>query len=255
VRFGSGPAAVTPIPAQFGIKAGIKAFAGFYATVLYRMGRLAKVGRARRPAETASHIILPAEEGYSGIKETGCSPQGRYGLLRIFYFRSFEMITFVIGGARSGKSKFALEKASACKGKKIYIATAQAFDDEMAERIGKHKKERSAEWESLEEPLKIKEAVTSGKYDVILLDCLTLWLSNLLLNNKDVEKEIDSFCSSLPALNCSLFAVSNEVGLGIVPDNELSRKFRDLAGCLNQKVAKAADEVYLVTAGIPLKIK
>jgi adenosylcobinamide kinase/adenosylcobinamide-phosphate guanylyltransferase len=185
------------------------------------------------------------------------------------------LITFVLGGARSGKSRFALEKASAYKGKKIYIATAQAIDDEMKERIEKHKKERSGEWATFEEPLNISILISDihRSYDVILLDCLTLWLSNLMTrrqNTEDrtqtIEIELENFLDAVKSLKsssvcdlasglCSLFVVSNEVGLGIVPDNALSRRFRDLSGYLNQRVAAIADEVYLVTAGIPLKIK
>ncbi len=177
--------------------------------------------------------------------------------MRIFYLRSVELITFIIGGSRSGKSKFALERASLYQGRKAYIATAQAMDDEMKDRIEKHKEERLGEWETFEEPLNISTLIPDihKSYDIILLDCLTLWLSNLMLNNKNVEAEIESFISSLSTIHCSLFTVSNEVGLGIVPDNALSRRFRDLSGYLNQKMSVIADEVYLVTAGIPLKIK
>ncbi len=178
------------------------------------------------------------------------------------------MITFIIGGARSGKSRFALDLANKSVlsegGQKVYIATAQALDNEMKERIEKHKKERSvvdsthrAEWITIEEPLDIAALINNihAKYDVILIDCLTLWLSNLMLADKDIETEIETFCSSLSTVRCPLFTVSNEVGMGIVPDNELSRRFRDMAGHLNQKVAGIANEVYSVTAGIPLKIK
>ncbi|MDP3049183.1 MAG: bifunctional adenosylcobinamide kinase/adenosylcobinamide-phosphate guanylyltransferase [Thermodesulfovibrionales bacterium] len=182
------------------------------------------------------------------------------------------LITFIIGGARSGKSSFALNLANNCTSakegvrggdeisptpKKAYIATAQALDDEMKERIEKHKKERPSDWITFEEPVNIAALIKDiqDKYDIILFDCLTLWLSNLMLNNLDMEKEIDLFCCSLFTVHCSLFIVSNEVGMGIVPDNELSRRFRDLSGYLNQKVAEIADEVYLVTAGIPIKIK
>ncbi len=182
------------------------------------------------------------------------------------------MITFIIGGARSGKSSFALNLANnytsakeVVRGrdtvsrtpKKAYIATAQALDDEMKERIEKHKKERLSDWITFEEPLNIAALikVLQDKYDVILLDCLTLWLSNLLFSNRAVEEDIKYFCLSLATCHSSLFIVSNEVGMGIVPDNGLSRRFRDLSGYLNQKVAEIADEVYLVTAGIPIKIK
>ncbi|MEK7267654.1 MAG: bifunctional adenosylcobinamide kinase/adenosylcobinamide-phosphate guanylyltransferase [Nitrospirota bacterium] len=173
------------------------------------------------------------------------------------FYGGGKLITFIIGGARSGKSSFALQKASALPGSKAYIATAQALDNEMRERIEKHKKERPEEWMTFEEPLNISALIKDiqDKHDVILLDCLTLWLSNLMLNNLDLEKEIDLFCSSLFTVHCSLFIVSNEVGMGIVPDNELSRRFRDLSGYLNRKVAEIADEAYLVTAGIPIKIK
>ena len=185
-----------------------------------------------------------------------------------------KLITFIIGGARSGKSSFALNLAnnytSAKEGvrggdeispapKKAYIATAQALDDEMKERIEKHKKERPSDWITFEEPVNIAALIKDiqGKYDIILLDCLTLWFSNLMINNFDINKEIENLINALRLTpNASrLFIVSNEVGMGIVPENELSRRFRDLAGYLNQKVAEIADEVYLVTAGIPIKIK
>ncbi|MBI1811614.1 MAG: bifunctional adenosylcobinamide kinase/adenosylcobinamide-phosphate guanylyltransferase [Nitrospirae bacterium] len=184
------------------------------------------------------------------------------------------MITFIIGGARSGKSSFALNLAnnytSAKEGvrgrdeisstpKKAYIATAQALDDEMRERIEKHKKERPEEWMTFEEPLNITTLIKDiqDQYEVILLDCLTLWLSNLMLNNFDTNKEIESLINALRLTPNAprMFIVSNEVGMGIVPENELSRRFRDLAGYLNRKVAEIADEAYLVTAGIPIKIK
>ncbi len=167
-------------------------------------------------------------------------------------------ITFVIGGAKSGKSSFALDRASACPGSRVYIATAQAFDTEMEDRIAQHRKERGGGWDTIEEPLRMAEMLrsASGRYDIILIDCLTLWLSNLLLGDEDMEKEMEVFITVLAARQPSqVFIVSNEVGQGIVPDNALSRQFRDIAGRLNQKVARIADEVYLVTAGIPLMIK
>ncbi|MEW6115935.1 MAG: bifunctional adenosylcobinamide kinase/adenosylcobinamide-phosphate guanylyltransferase [Nitrospirota bacterium] len=169
------------------------------------------------------------------------------------------MITFVIGGAKSGKSRFCLERASRHQGQKLYIATAQALDDEMREKVERHKKERSGEWATLEEPLRIAASLKRAHhgYGAILIDCLTLWLSNLLLaQGKDIDSTMDEFVASLDECRTSnIFIVSNEVGLGIVPDSALSRRFRDLAGALNQKIAALADEVYLVTAGIPLKIK
>jgi len=166
-------------------------------------------------------------------------------------------IIFIIGGARSGKSSFALKEASTIPGKKAYIATAEALDSEMKVRIERHKKDRGNNWDTYEEPLKIAEIFREikDKYNVIVIDCLTLWLSNLMHSNKDIKSEIESFCSSLSTVHCPLFTVSNEVGMGIVPDNEMAREFRDMTGVLNQKIAEMADEVYVVTAGIPVKIK
>ncbi|MGD0884613.1 MAG: bifunctional adenosylcobinamide kinase/adenosylcobinamide-phosphate guanylyltransferase [Thermodesulfovibrionales bacterium] len=168
-------------------------------------------------------------------------------------------IIFVIGGARSGKSGFALRKASDTPGKKAYLATAQALDREMEARITRHREERSEEWETFEEPLHIPALLReiAVTHDVILLDCLTLWVSNLLLTAEGLlEKYCDDFIAVLDGQNRScLCIVSNEVGMGIVPDNVLSRKFRDSSGYLNQRVARIATEVYLVAAGIPLKIK
>lgn len=168
-------------------------------------------------------------------------------------------IVLILGGARSGKSSFALELAGKRKGNKVYIATAQALDGEMHDRIAQHRIERGKSWDTIEEPLLLADVMRSapGRYDVVLLDCLTLWVSNLLCGGADAESAFDDFLGALQhpdnrALTC---IVSNEVGQGIVPDNALSRNFRDLAGFLNQRVARAADEVYLVTAGIPLKIK
>jgi len=171
-------------------------------------------------------------------------------------------ITFITGGARSGKSSFALKTASALDGQKGYLATAEDLDQEMKERIAKHREARGSDWNTHEEPVKIADMLKGmmDRYDVILVDCLTLWLSNLVCSNVDCENDIADFISLLRKTetgtrNSKLFIVSNEVGMGIVPDNELARRFRDLAGILNQKVAQLADEAYLVTAGIPMKIK
>ncbi len=182
-------------------------------------------------------------------------------------------IVFIIGGARSGKSSFALSEASKIKGLKAYIATAEALDSEMKERIERHKKSRGNRWDTYEEPLKINTVLTGmkNKYSAVVLDCLTLWLSNLMLRSKQPGNAINKFLQVLGSLSCSsssnrlnsltglnglnLFIISNEVGMGIVPDNKMAREFRDVAGFLNQKVAEIADEVYMVTAGIPVKIK
>ncbi len=174
-------------------------------------------------------------------------------------------ITFITGGARSGKSSFALKEALKIEGQKAYIATAEALDDEMKERIDKHKIERGNEWDTYEEPLKLS-GILSGikdKYTVAVLDCLTIWLSNLLVRTRIKEPEqqtiketVRGFTGTLKDLGgLHLFIVSNEVGMGIVPENRLARLFRDLAGNLNQEIAEIADEVYIVFAGMPLKIK
>jgi adenosylcobinamide kinase / adenosylcobinamide-phosphate guanylyltransferase len=168
-------------------------------------------------------------------------------------------VVFVIGGARSGKSAFALLRATALEGRKVYIATAQAYDAEMVDRIEKHKEERGSEWETYEEPIHIGSALrrVSESHDVIIVDCLTIWLSNLLCNEGDVQAVSEDFLDTLRNLhgNSRFFIVSNEVGMGIVPENALARQFRDIAGRMNQQVAQIADEVFMVAAGIPVKIK
>jgi len=182
-------------------------------------------------------------------------------------------IIFITGGARSGKSRFALEMAESLVMRhdssphlKAYIATAEALDDEMKERIERHKDKRGADWYTFEEPVNIASLINKiqDKYNVILLDCLTLWLSNIMHKEADINKEIESLISSLvtqPALRLTkdypslIFIVSNEVGMGIVPENDLARRFREWAGFLNQKVAEIADEVYFMVSGIPVKIK
>jgi adenosylcobinamide kinase/adenosylcobinamide-phosphate guanylyltransferase len=167
-------------------------------------------------------------------------------------------IIFIMGGARSGKSTFALKEASKIPGKKAYIATAEALDEEMQQRIENHRRQRGDEWITHEESLKIADLFKEikDKYDVILIDCLTLWLSNVMHADLNIEAEIERLISSLVSPPLSLmYIVSNEVGMGIVPDHKLSREFRDMAGILNQKVAEIADEVYLMVSGIPVRMK
>lgn len=169
-------------------------------------------------------------------------------------------IYFITGGARSGKSAFAEKIAGGLAGKRAYIATAQALDPEMVSRIERHRKRRGDAWDTYEEPLAVAELVRklSSRYRVLLLDCLTLWLSNVIARSDDdarIAQQVAELTSSISAFEGVLLIVSNEVGLGIVPDNPLARRFRDLAGFLNQRVAAIADEAYLLTAGIPMKIK
>ncbi len=170
-------------------------------------------------------------------------------------------IVFVTGGARCGKSGFALNAASAIPGRKGFIATATELDEEMRERIARHRADRGAAWDTIEEPLQLAKAIeeAAGTFDVLVVDCLTVWLSNVMWSVPDVMEEVETLvrtCEKIRNRRCiSLYIVSNEVGMGIVPANEVARKFRDLAGILSQKIAALSDEVYLVIAGIPIQIK
>lgn len=163
----------------------------------------------------------------------------------------------VLGGARSGKSSFAQRLAENSGKQPLLIATAEAYDAEMAARIDKHKAERSAGWRVVEEPHALSLALrcTAAAETVIVVDCVTLWLSNILLAGADVEAEGDLLADQVGALMGSVIFVSNEVGAGIVPDNALSRSFRDAQGRLNQKLAAACESVVLVAAGLPLVLK
>ena len=169
-------------------------------------------------------------------------------------------ITFITGGARSGKSAFAEKLASGISGKRAYLATAQALDAEMVARIEHHRQRRGSAWDTFEEPLAVAELVhkLSGRYDVVLLDCLTLWLSNVMAHtdgDDEVLRQSGLLVEAVRNVKGTCIIVSNEVGLGIVPDNVLARRFRDLAGFVNQQMAQASDEAYLLTSGMPLKIK
>ncbi len=137
----------------------------------------------------------------------------------------------------------------------IYIATAEARDDEMKAHITIHRKRRRASWRTVEAPLDLTGALKSADGTPALLDCLTLWLSNLMEAGRDIDQETQSLTTCLQTLSAPVVIVSNEVGQGIVPDNALARLFRDLAGRLNQAIAEVADQVYFVTAGIPTQLK
>jgi adenosylcobinamide kinase / adenosylcobinamide-phosphate guanylyltransferase len=162
--------------------------------------------------------------------------------------------TLVLGGARSGKSRFA---ESLAWGEQHYIATAQAFDDEMRDRIAKHKEQRGAGWTTHEETIDLARALRplSTPDRFVLVDCLTLWLSNLILSERDWKQPTMALCSVLQGMTADVVLVSNEVGLGIVPDNALARQFRDAQGLVNQSVAAIADRVVFVAAGLPLALK
>jgi len=170
-------------------------------------------------------------------------------------------ITIVIGGCRSGKSSFALDQAGKIKGKnKYFIATSVPTDSEMEERVENHQKERGEDWNTIEEPVRIHEKINeySPLACVILVDCLTLWVSNLLFQSYDparIEAAIQDLENALNKSKCPVFLVSNEVGTGIVPENKLARQFRDLAGLVNQRMARVADRVVMMVAGIDVQIK
>lgn len=161
---------------------------------------------------------------------------------------------FVLGGARSGKSRYAQARAEALKGELVFVATAQAFDTEMGDRIARHRADRGPRWRTVEVPLDLPAAIVAES-GVVLVDCLTLWTSNLLLADRDIPAETDRLTTALAEARGPVILVANEVGLGIVPDNALARRFRDAAGWVNQAVAQAASEVQFVAAGLPLRMK
>lgn len=167
-------------------------------------------------------------------------------------------IILITGGARSGKSRYAEARAAAFGSRRIYLATAEAGDDEMAQRIAAHQKRRGDAWTTIEEPVRLVESLLDwrGRTDCALVDCVTLWLSNLLLRGEpNIEEKIEALAQTLPRLDLSVVLVTNEVGAGIVPDNPLARRFRDLAGWTNQRLAAVAHEVVLMVAGIPMIVK
>jgi adenosylcobinamide kinase / adenosylcobinamide-phosphate guanylyltransferase len=163
----------------------------------------------------------------------------------------------VIGGARSGKSAHAQRLAEAVAPARTFIATAEAFDAEMAERIARHRADRDDSWSTTDAPRALPEAIRAhgGGNGVLLVDCVTLWLSNLLLADADLDHAGAALTDAVAAATTSIIIVANEVGQGIVPDNALARRFRDAAGRLNQRLAATCDAVDLVVAGIPLTIK
>ncbi|HWT62854.1 MAG TPA: bifunctional adenosylcobinamide kinase/adenosylcobinamide-phosphate guanylyltransferase [Ochrobactrum sp.] len=166
-------------------------------------------------------------------------------------------ITFVLGGARSGKSSFAETMVESSGLQPVYLATGRAFDPEMENRIATHRDRRSSQWRTEEEPLDLVGALEkhTGNDRFVLVDCLTLWITNLMMAEQDIANATDVLIAALPKLCGPVAFVSNEVGLGIVPENRMAREFRDHVGFLHQAVATAADEVYFLAAGLPLKMK
>lgn len=174
-------------------------------------------------------------------------------------------IIFITGGARSGKSAYAEQRATEYSAPYGYLATAQILDGEMAERAREHRQRRGGDWLTVEEPLLLEQTVAGrdGTCGVVLVDCITLWVTNLLFHYgedaSDTEAriiaDVRSLACRLRSLNTPVILVSNEVGMGIVPENRLARRFRDIAGRANQILAGAADEAWLVVSGIPMRLK
>ncbi|HVA13053.1 MAG TPA: bifunctional adenosylcobinamide kinase/adenosylcobinamide-phosphate guanylyltransferase [Stellaceae bacterium] len=164
-------------------------------------------------------------------------------------------VTLVLGGARSGKSRFAEALIEQAAQPAIYLATAEPRDDEMRARIAAHRARRGGNWTTVEEPIELVNALLAEPVRPVLVDCLTLWLSNLMAAERDIGFETERLLATLAQPRAPVVLVANEVGLGIVPDNPLAREFRDRAGRLNQGVARAAQRVVFVAAGLPLILK
>src|SRR5947209_267330 len=170
-----------------------------------------------------------------------------------------KQLILVGGGTRSGKSAFALSLARRLGGRRLFLATAQPGDDEMRERIRQHRQTRGPDFDTIEEPLAVPELLRgSPGYDVVVFDCLTLWLANLLLQDRGTEavlRRLDDLAEVLASRPLHAVVVTNEVGLGIVPETALGRAFRDLAGLAHQRLGHLADEVYFAVLGTVLRIK
>ncbi len=163
----------------------------------------------------------------------------------------------ILGGARSGKSAYAEQRVAQLGGEKVYVATAEALDLEMVARIRLHQERRGTRWTTVEEPVELGTVLekNAGPGKVILVDCVTLWLSNMMGKSMNVAAEVNRLAELLPTLAGTVVLVSNEVGMGIVPENALARAFRDEAGLGNQMLAAVCDEVVFVAAGLPLQMK
>lgn len=167
-------------------------------------------------------------------------------------------VVLVLGGARSGKSRFAENLVLETGLRRHYVATGRAFDEEMRARIAKHRDDRGPGWQTVEEPLDLVGALAAidGPGHAVLVDCLTLWVTNLMMEKgRDMSADFAALCRFVKGARAKIVFVSNEVGLGIVPDNRMARTFRDHAGRLHQEIAAQAAEVYFVAAGLPLKMK
>ena len=170
-------------------------------------------------------------------------------------------LTFITGPVRSGKTRLALQMARSIPEPRAYIATAQGLDSEMAQRIYRHQEERGSTFQTIEEPLALSSRLKEiqDQYAIVVIDCLTLWVSNLAgamgEKEQEIQKRLDDFLNVLAFVPVPVILIGNEVGWGIVPDNALARTFRDLSGRLHQAIAQLADQVILMVAGIPLVVK
>ena len=173
--------------------------------------------------------------------------------------RPAKELILVLGGARSGKSSWALHYAEERYETFLFLATARSLDDEMAERIRLHKSSRGPEWQLVEEPIEISEALKTrcGDVETVLIDCLTVWLSNVMFEKgvENMGSYRNDLLSTLSAREKNIIVVSNELGMGIVPENPIGRQFRDISGQLNQEIAAIADKVVFLTAGLPMFLK
>lgn len=165
------------------------------------------------------------------------------------------MLTLVLGGARSGKSRYAEGLLAGMPAPWIYLATGQAWDEEMRARVAEHRARRTGGWQTIEVPVALADALDDAGDRPVLVDCLTLWLTNLLLGDHDVEQAVSRLMAALGRRQAATVLVGSEVGMGIVPENALARRFRDEAGLLHQRIATIADRVVLVVAGLPLVVK
>lgn len=166
------------------------------------------------------------------------------------------MSILVTGGARSGKSRYAEQRTRELGSAPVYIATAEAFDAEMAERIAQHQQRRGPEWQTINAPLDLSQALKEADgRGPCLVDCLTIWLNNLMFHERDIAAATQELISVIHKRVDPVILVTNEVGSGIVPENALARRFRDEAGRMNQTMAEAVDEVYVSISGMPLKLK
>jgi adenosyl cobinamide kinase/adenosyl cobinamide phosphate guanylyltransferase len=164
-------------------------------------------------------------------------------------------VTLILGGARSGKSRHGEALIGAHPPPWTYVATAEAWDEEMAARIAQHRARRDARWRTVESPLGLPAALAEATSQPVLVDCLTLWLTNLMLGEHDVPAATEALLAVLAARTAPTVLVANEVGLGVVPEHRLGRDFRDAAGVLHQRLAARADRVLLMVAGLPMVVK